>query len=514
MCMTKTADEHLELPPAEPTVDQVAATAERTAAPAVSRAVPQRVGDTRVARDRRWFVLAVVAAAQLMIVLDGSVVNIALPAAQADLGMSDVSRQWVVTAYGLAFGGLLLLGGRLSDLMGRRRALLVGLIGFAAASGAGGLATDTAMLIAARAAQGAFAALLAPSVLALLTLAFPGGRDRATAFGVFSAVAIAGGALGLLLGGVLTEWVSWRWTLLINVVIAAGVALAALPVIPRTSSADRRDRIDVPGALLATLGSVSLVYGFTNAETHGWLAGQTLGLFVAAVILLGAFVALESRVANPLLPLRVVVDRNRGGAYLAVGLAIMAMFGQFLILTYYFQLTLGYTPIQTGLAFLPLTLSLALGSTIVGRRLVPVFPARWVMLSGYLVSAAGFIGLTFLSVNSSFWQVLPGSVLVGLGAGTAGLAANSLSTYGVDPRDAGAASAMLNTSQQIGGAIGTAMLSTVAASVSAGAVASGTVVAAAATMRGYVIAFAIAAGLMVAAAVVSVLFVTAGPDTD
>jgi EmrB/QacA subfamily drug resistance transporter len=469
--------------------------------------------EPQLSRDRRWVLLAVVAAAQLMIVLDGSVVNIALPAAQADLGMSDVARQWNVTAYGLAFGGLLLLGGRLSDLLGRRRSLLIGLIGFAAASGAGGLATDTAMLIASRAAQGVFAALLAPSVLALLTLAFPGGRDRATAFGVFSAVAIAGGALGLLLGGVLTEWVSWRWTLLINVVIAAGVALAALAVVPRTEPGTSRTHIDVPGALLATLGSAALVYGFTQAEIHGWTAGQTVGLFVAAAVLLAAFVALEARVAHPLLPLRVLLDRNRGGAYLAVGLAIMAMFGQFLILTYYFQLILGYTPIQTGLAFLPLTLSLAFGSTFVGRRLVLVVPARWVMLSGYLVSAVGFITLTFLSIDSSFWQVLPGSVLIGLGAGTAGLAANSLSTYGVDPRDAGAASAMLNTSQQIGGAIGTAMLTTVASSVSAGAVASGTVVAAA-TMSGYVTAFAIAAGLMVAAAAVSVLLVDARPDTD
>lgn len=476
-------------------------------------AVRRPAGGARLTHDRRWFLLAVVAAAQLMIVLDGSVVNIALPAAQVDLGMSDVARQWIVTAYGLAFGGLLLLGGRLSDLMGRRRALLTGLIGFAVASGVGGLAVDTGMLIASRAAQGIFAALLAPSVLALLTIAFPRGRDRATAFGVFSAVAIAGGALGLLLGGVLTEWVSWRWTLLINVILAAVVALAALGVIPKVDSSARRNRIDVPGALLATLGSVSLVYGFTNAEIHGWTAGQTLGLFAGALVLLGAFVTLESRVANPLLPLRVVLDRNRGGAYLAVGLAIMAMFGQFLILTYYFQLTLGYTPIQTGLAFLPLTLSLAFGSTYVGRRLVLVLPSRWVMLSGYLVSAVGFLSLVFLSTDSSYWQVLPGSVLIGLGAGTGGLAANSLSTYGVDPRDAGAASAMLNTSQQIGGAIGTAMLSTVAAKVSASAVASGTV-GPTATMNGYVVAFAIASGLMVLAALVSVLLVNAAPDND
>lgn len=473
--------------------------------------LPKLAVRPRPARDHRWLLLAVVATAQLMIVLDGSVVNIALPAAQADLGMSDVFRQWIVTSYGLAFGGLLLLGGRLSDLLGRRNSFLLGLVGFAVASGVGGLAANTAVLIAARAAQGAFAALLAPSVLALLTLTFPRGRDRATAFGVFSAVAIAGGAIGLLLGGLLTEWVSWRWTLLVNVVLAAGVVMAALPVIPKAVPVSRASRIDVPGALLATFGLVSLVYGFTSAETQGWLAVPTLGLFTVAVVLLGGFVALEARTAHPLLPLRVVTDRNRGGAYLAAGLATMAMFGQFLVLTYYFQLTLGYTPIQTGLAFLPLTLSLAFGSTYVGRRLVLVLPSRWVMVGGYLVSAAGFIVLTTLSTASSYWQVLPGAILIGLGAGTAGLAANSLATYGVDTHDAGVAAAMLNTAQQIGGAIGTAMLTTVATGVTAGALASGSPDATA-TMTGYLVAFAIAAALMVAAAVASVCLVTAGPD--
>lgn len=274
----------------------------------------------------------------------------------------------------------------------------------------------------------------------------------------------------------------------------------------------KASRIDVPGALLATFGLVSLVYGFTSAETQGWFAVPTLGLFTVAVVLLGGFVALEARTAHPLLPLRVVTDRNRGGAYLAAGLATMAMFGQFLVLTYYFQLTLGYTPIQTGLAFLPLTLSLAFGSTYVGRRLVLVLPSRWVMVGGYLVSAAGFIGLTTLSTDSSFWQVLPGAILIGLGAGTAGLAANSLATYGVDTQDAGVAGAMLNTAQQIGGAIGTAMLTTVATGITAGALASGSPDATA-TMSGYLVAFAIAAVLMVAAAAVaSVCLVTAGPD--
>ncbi|MFE7423453.1 MFS transporter [Rhodococcus sp. NPDC057529] len=417
----------------------------------VSQDVPNAV--------RRWAVLAVISAAQLMVVLDGSVVNIALPQMQVDLGMSDVARQWIVTAYGLVFGGLLLAGGRLSDRWGRKQTFLVGLIGFALASAVGGFAINTGLLIFARATQGVFAALLAPSVLSLLTLTFPKGRERATAFGIFSAVAAGGGAIGLLLGGLLTEWASWRWTLLVNVPIAAAVVVAAVLLIPQHKRGDQPGRIDLPGALLATLGVVSLVYGFTSAELSGWTTSGTLALFAATVVLLVAFVIVESRVRNPLLPLRVVTDRNRAGAYLATGFAIMAMFGQFLLLTYYFQLTLGYSPIQAGLAFIPLTLCLVIGSTQIGARLATTIRPRYVMATGYLTAAIGFGALAFLGPDSSFWHVLPGSMLLGLGTGTATVAATALGTFGVDSRDAGIAAAMVNTSQQLGGAIGTAMLS-------------------------------------------------------
>lgn len=460
----------------------------------------------------RWAVLAVVSAAQLMVVLDGSVVNIALPAAQADLGMSDVARQWIVTAYGLAFGGLLLAGGRISDRWGQRRAFLLGLIGFAVASALGGLAVNTGMLIAARALQGVFAALLAPSVLSTLSLTFPSGRDRATAFGVFASVAAGGGAIGLLLGGILTEWVNWRWTLLVNDVIAIVVLIAALTVLPRDGRTEKGSRIDIPGAVLVTLGVAALVYGFTNAELTGWTSLPTLGLFTAAIVLLVSFVVLEARVRNPLLPLRVVTDRTRGGAYLAVGFSIAAMFGQFLLMTYYFQLIEGYSPIQAGLAFLPLTLCLVMGSTQIGARLSGRISPRMMMFTGYAIAAIGFAVLGTLTLDSSYWHVLPGTILLGLGTGMAGVAANALGTSGVERHDAGVASAMVNTSQQLGGAIGTALLATIAASVTATAAGAGGATDAD-TMQGYIVAFWVAAGIMAAAAVVSAVLVRA-PHSD
>ncbi|WP_234988121.1 MFS transporter [Demequina sp. NBRC 110056] len=449
-----------------------------------------------------------VSIAQLMIVLDGSVVNIALPDAQQALGLSDVARQWVVTAYGLAFGGLLLVAGRVADRFGRRTMLMIGLIGFAIASAIGGAAVNGEMLIAARALQGVFAALLAPSILSLLTLTFPSGRDRATAFGVFSAVAAGGGAVGLLLGGMLTEWTTWRWTLLVNVVIAIPLIIVAPAVVPRTGRGDGVARIDLLGAVLATGGLVSLVYGFTRAEIQGWGAPLTLTMFAVAAVLLVAFVVVESRIRNPLLPLRVVTDRNRGGAYLATAFAIMAMFGQFLIMTYYFQETLGYSPMQAGLAFIPLTVCLAIGSTQVGARLATRVAPRVVMASGYLVAAAGFGSFALLGTDSPYWAILPGLMLLGLGTGTAGVAATALGTFGVEPSDAGIASAMVNTSQQIGGAIGTAMLATIAASVTAAVDGGGEV----ATMTGYTVAFCVAGVLMLGAVAAALLLVNARPD--
>jgi EmrB/QacA subfamily drug resistance transporter len=414
---------------------------------------------------RRWKALAFIALAQLMVVLDATVVNIALPSAQSDLGISDADRQWVITAYALAFGGLLLFGGRIADLWGRKRAFTLGLIGFAGASTLGGNAVNETMLLGARALQGAFGALLAPAALSLLAVTFTEARERAKAFGIYGAIAGGGGAIGLILGGFLTEYLDWRWTFLVNIPFAVIAVVGALLVIREPVGARNSNGLDVPGIVLATLGLVSLVYGFTRAESDGWTAKATLGLFVAAVVLLVAFALVESKVATPLLPLRVVTDRSRGGVYLSLGLAVIAMFGLFLFLTYYLQIVKGYSPVRTGFAFLPMVAGMITGSTQIGARLMTRVPPRLLMAPGFLLAAVGMLILTQLRTDSSYvGLVLPAQILLGLGMGSAFMPAMSLATYGVQPRDAGVASAMVNTSQQVGGAIGTALLNTIAAS--------------------------------------------------
>ncbi|MET7511889.1 MFS transporter [Streptomyces sp. NPDC005480] len=414
---------------------------------------------------RRWKALVFIALAQLMVVLDATIVNIALPSAQADLGISDSNRQWVITAYALAFGGLLLFGGRVADLWGRKQTFIVGLIGFAAASALGGAAFNTPMLLGSRALQGIFGALLAPAALSLLAVMFVDAKERAKAFGIFGAIAGGGGALGLILGGVLTEYLNWRWTFFVNIPFAVIAVVSAIAVIREPAGGRNPAKIDVPGVLLVTLGLVSLVYAFTRAETDGWTAGITLGLFAVAAVLLAAFAVVESRVKAPLLPLRVVTDRNRGGVYLSLGLAVIGMFGLFLFFTYYLQAVKGFSPVQTGLAFLPLMAGMVIGSTQIGTRLMTRLPARLLMGPGFLGAAAAMVLLTQIDLDTSYPAViLPSFLLVGIGMGTAVMPAMSLSTHGVQPGDAGVASAMVNTSQQVGGAIGTALLSTIATS--------------------------------------------------
>ncbi|GII57678.1 MFS transporter [Planotetraspora thailandica] len=414
---------------------------------------------------RRWRALFFIALAQLMVVLDATIVNIALPSAQTDLHISDANRQWVITAYALAFGGLLLFGGRIADLWGRKRAFTIGLIGFAAASAIGGAAVNETMLLGARALQGAFGALLAPAALSLLTVTFTEARERAKAFGIYGAIAGGGSAVGLILGGFLTQVLDWRWTFFVNIPFAAIAVAGAVFVIREPAGARNGSGLDIPGVVLATLGLVSLVYGFTRAESDGWTAGATIGLFAAAVVLLVAFILVESKVRSPLLPLRVVTDRNRGGVYASLGLAIIAMFGLFLFLTYYLQVVRGYTPLQSGFAFLPMVVGMIIGSTQIGARLMTRVAPRVLMTPGFVVAAAGMLLLTQLKVDSSYaGLVLPAEILLGLGMGTAFMPAMSLATFGVEPRDAGVASAMVNTSQQVGGAIGTALLNTIAAS--------------------------------------------------
>ncbi|MFJ2259415.1 MFS transporter [Streptomyces sp. NPDC087844] len=471
--------------------------------------------------SNRWKALVFIALAQLMVVLDATIVNIALPSAQQDLGISDGNRQWVITAYALAFGGLLLFGGRIADLWGRKRTFVAGLIGFAGASALGGAATNEAMLLGSRALQGAFGALLAPAALSLLAVMFTDSKERAKAFGIYGAIAGGGGAVGLILGGFLTEYLNWRWTFFVNIPFAIVAAAGAYFVIREPVGSRNRSPLDIPGVVLSTLGLVSLVYGFTRAESEGWSDSTTIGLFVASVLLLAAFVVVESKVKAPLLPLRVITERNRGGIYLSLGLAIIAMFGLFLFLTYYLQIVKGYTPVKTGFAFLPMIAGMITGSTQIGARLMNRVPARLLMGPGFLVAALGMLLLTRMEIGSSYAALLlPAMLLLGLGMGTAFMPAMSLATLGVEPRDSGVASAMVNTSQQVGGAIGTALLNTIAASATTAYVkdhiggatsqSQQQLVQLQAQVHGYTSAIWFAVGILVAAAVIVFTLVNAG----
>ncbi|SIM63493.1 MFS transporter [Micromonospora cremea] len=414
---------------------------------------------TNAPHPRRWIALAVIAVSQLMVVLDATIVNIALPQAQADLGITDANRQWVITAYTLAFGGLLLLGGRIADYWGRKRTFLVGMTGFALASALGGLATTGGMLFAARALQGAFGALLAPAALALLTVLFTEATERAKAFAVYGAIAGGGSAVGLLLGGVLTEYADWRWCLLVNIPVAAIAIAFALPLVPE-SRAHGNTRYDVPGAVVVTAGLVSLVYGFTKAAEDGWDAAATLGFIAAGVVLLAAFVVIELRSNHPLLPLRIILDRNRGGAYLASTLIGAGLFGAFLFLTFYFQVVLQYKPLEAGLASLPVTAGVLIAAGG-ASQLMPRVGAKPLMVGGAVLAAVAMLVLTQIDVDTSFLTLLlPAQVILGMGLGFTFVPLSSLALVGVPEHDAGAASATLNATQQIGGSLGTALLNT------------------------------------------------------
>jgi EmrB/QacA subfamily drug resistance transporter len=439
---------------------------------------------------RRWAILAVLGIAQLMVVLDATIVNIALPSAQRALDFSDDSRQWVVTAYALAFGSLLLLGGRIGDLFGRKRVFIAGLLGFAVASALGGAAQSFGVLVGARALQGVFGALLAPAALGLLTTTFTNPAERAKAFGIFGAIAGGGSAIGLLLGGVLTEYVSWRWCLYVNLLFAVPAAVVALSLLHHQPMANR-PRLDVPGTIAASTGLLALVYGFSHAETTSWGDGLTLALLAAAAVLLAAFVVIERRVAHPLLPLRIVLDRLRGGAYLAMGLAGAGMFGVFLFLTFYLQNTLGFSPIQSGLAFLPMSAAIIATATTTTTRLVPRTGPKPLVITGMTLATAAMLFFAQLEVNSSYaLDILPGLVVLGVGLGLVFAPAFSSATLGVAPQEAGVASAMVNTSQQVGGSVGTALLSTFAGSAVSGFIADhGPQAAQAAAVHGYTTAF-------------------------
>jgi EmrB/QacA subfamily drug resistance transporter len=469
--------------------------------------------------DRRWLILAILGIAQLMVVLDATIVNIALPSAQKDLGFGDGDRQWIVTAYALAFGSLLLLGGRIGDLFGRKWVFIAGLIGFAVASAVGGAAQSFGMLVTARAAQGVFGALLAPAALSLLSTTFTDPSERNKAFGVFGAIAGSGAAVGMLLGGVLTETLDWRWCLYVNLVFAVVAAAGAFMYMVNQAHPDK-PRLDIPGTVTASAGLFALVYGFSHAEQSSWGDATTLGFLIGGVVLLASFVAIQMRVKHPLLPLRVVLDRDRGGAYLAMGLSAIAMFGVFLFLTFYLQTTLDFTPIQTGLAFLPMSFVIMTTATLGQTRLMPRFGARPLIGVGLTLGAVGMVYLTGIGVDSSYWtHVLPGLVIMGIGLGNVFAPAISSTTLGVEASDAGVASATVNVMQQVGGSIGTALLSTLAASATTSAIADGAAasggrptaeVVAQAAVHGYTTAFYWSAAIFAVAAVICTTLIRPG----
>ncbi len=473
---------------------------------------------------RRWWILAVLGLAQLMVVLDVTIVNIALPHAQASLAFSNTDRQWIVTGYSLAFGSLLLLGGRIADNFGRKRIFLIGIVGFAAASAFGGAALNFDMLLAARVLQGAFGALLAPATLSLLTTTFTDPQERTKATGIYGGIAGAGASVGLLLGGFLTQYLDWRWVMYVNVVLAA-FALAGGGMLLKNIPSLHRPKLDLVGTVLAAAGLFCLVFGFSNASmstgSSGWTKPGTLGTLIGGVVLLIAFVLAEQRVANPLLPLRVVLDRNRGGAYMSMFLAAIGMFGVFLFLTYYLEETLQWSAVKTGVAFLPLTVILvvvaAAGNTILLTRVSP----RIAVPIGLVLAGVAMGLLTRIGLHSNYAaDVLPTLLLLGVGLGLVFAPAFTLGTLGVDRDDAGVASASINVAQQIGGSIGTSLLNTIAATAATGyatahaasitSSASKQLVQANALIHSYHVVFWVAAGVFTVASVLAALVLRSG----
>jgi EmrB/QacA subfamily drug resistance transporter len=462
---------------------------------------------------RRWWILGLVGIAQLMIVLDATVVTIALPSAQRSLGFSAGDRQWIVTAYALAFGSLLLIGGRLTDRLGRKWTFVTGLAGFAVASAVGGAATGFAELVVARAVQGGFAALLAPAGLALLTKTFTRASERATAFGVYGAIGGAGAAVGLLLGGVLTEYASWRWTMFINIFFA-GAALVGGLFLVRHDPAEHRPKLDWAGTLTVSAGLFSLVYGFSHAETAGWANGVTIAFLITAGILLGAFAVIQRRAAHPLMPPHVLFERNRGGAFLAMFATAAGMFAVFLFLTYYMQLSLGYSAVRTGLAFLPLVVGLIVGAAVASSRRGSTVAPRIILPTALLLAAVAMFMLTRLGAHSGYaTSLLPALVLVGLAMGPIFAVGTNVSTHGVSGEDGGVAAALVSTMQQVGGSVGTALLNTLAASALATYLSSHVAQANAsslAAVHSYTTAFWWAAGIFAGAAAMTALILRSG----
>lgn len=453
----------------------------------------------------RWWTLALVATAQLLVVLDGTIVNIALPSADSELGLGEANRHWVITAYLLTFGGLLLIGGRVSSSIGHRRAFVIALIGFAIPSLVGGLAWNAEVLIAARALQGAFAALLAPAALSLLAMTFTDPRETGRAFGVFAAVGAAGSAIGLLLGGALTDVASWRWCLFINVPIAVLIAIGAA-LIPGVAPAKQSGRIDVLGALFSAGGIAAIVIGISQLDGQQVSVPVVTALIGGGLVLLIAFVFVERAAPNPILPLTILKSSARAGSFISIALMFLAMFGFYLFMSYYMQAQLGYSPLNAGLVLLIHAAAALLGSMVIAGRLLGRVPPATLVVSGLLAAAAGLAVLVFLnaaSTNVMAVYLVPAMVLTGLGMGLVITATASMATEGVAVHEIGAASAAYNASQQLGAAIGVALLNTVAVISSAAYRTSGAASGDGDIIHGYTTALAGSAGVLVAAAILA-----------
>jgi EmrB/QacA subfamily drug resistance transporter len=423
--------------------------------------------------QHKWLALALLATVQFMVILDIAIVNVALPSIQVDLGFSQENLQWVISAYALLFGGFLLLGGRLADILGRRRLFVAGLIVFTVASLLSGLAWSDEVLILTRAMQGLGAAIITPAALSILMTTFSEGRDRNTALGVWGAVGAFGAVAGVLLGGVLTDWLSWEWIFYIN--IPVGLAALALTPLLLTESRDAHIKsFDVPGAVLVTSGLITLVYAITQASDYGWSSVETIGLFAAAGALLAAFIAWEARVSEPLMPFSIFRTKTVSAANIAGLILGTVTFSMFLMLTLYMQQVLGYSPMKTGVAYLAVAATAIVWSTI-AAQLVTRVGVKPTIAAGMTLLTVGLLYFTQVSVGgTSAGDLLPGFLIIAAGLGFSFVPISIAALAGVQSSEAGLASGLFNTSQQIGGALGIAALSTIATTKTSDGVAAGT----------------------------------------
>jgi len=445
-----------------------------------------------------WLVLVLVCMAQFMVILDATIVNVALPSIQVDLGISEADLQWIVNAYTLTFGGFLLLGGRAGDLIGRKLVFLTGVVVFTAASLANGLAPNSEALIIFRGVQGLGAALIAPAALSIITTTFAEGKERTKAMGVWAAIAVGGGAVGLVLGGMLVEWLSWPWIFFVNVPVGIAVFAAAWKYVPESKDEHAHKSFDLAGAITVTSGLIALVYGIVKAQEKGWASAHTFGFFAVAVVLLGAFLVIESRSQEPLVRLSIFRVPTVRAANVTMFLVAAGLFAMFFFNTLYLQRVLGYSPLQAGIAFLPFTAGIIVSAGL-ASTFAPRIGVRPVAAVGMLLTAGGLLLLTQLPVDGSYLaNVLPSILLSSLGMGAVFMPLTLVATTGLKNEDQGLASGLFNTSQQIGGALGLAILSTIATSKTASAGGTSTE----ALVVGFHWAFGVGAVIMLAALVV------------